>query len=258
MANERVNFPFLVRPGAGLSRYLSALIDLVLAYVAFRSVTPDGVMRVWLVGNGVFMAAWGAVVATLLFARIDEHQALRVLRPISRGLLIGTIVSILSVVWMLMPYGSQELRLVVVVFIVGFVSVMTLSMPEMVRTVRAGIVVVCGGVIVFYAAYRGPWTIAICAFFAMFGAAMFVLSGLLPRALLDAIDMRVRAEAARDANTRFLASASHDLGQPLQAARMFFDQAMRSPPGAARDRAVKGVHWAFEAMSQLQIGRAHV
>ena len=58
-------------------------------------------------------------------------------------------------------------------------------------------------------------------------------------------------EAARDARTRFLASASHDLGQPLQAARLFFDQVLQSPAGPVRERAVRNVRWAFDTTEHL-------
>jgi signal transduction histidine kinase len=83
-----------------------------------------------------------------------------------------------------------------------------------------------------------------------------ILLSLLLRGGVKKLFERVRrakreAETQRDAKTRFLASASHDLGQPLQAARMFFDQAMRGDVGEKRDKAVRGVHWAFDASEQL-------
>ena len=60
-----------------------------------------------------------------------------------------------------------------------------------------------------------------------------------------------KVAAERDAKTRFLASASHDLGQPLQAARLFFDQAMAAPDPARREAAARKVTWAFDATEQL-------
>jgi len=61
------------------------------------------------------------------------------------------------------------------------------------------------------------------------------------------------ADAQRDAKARFVASASHDLGQPLQAARLFFDQAIRSSDPAARTRATASAEAAFDAVErQLQ------
>ena len=60
-----------------------------------------------------------------------------------------------------------------------------------------------------------------------------------------------RVAGERDAKTRFLASASHDLAYPLQAARLFVDQIERQPPGAARDKAARNARWAFETTEHL-------
>ncbi len=57
--------------------------------------------------------------------------------------------------------------------------------------------------------------------------------------------------AQRDASTKFIASASHDLGQPLQAVALFFDQSLRAPEGAMRDAAVDGVRNGLAAADEL-------
>lgn len=81
-----------------------------------------------------------------------------------------------------------------------------------------------------------------------------ILQGAVDRAYAD----RLTAEAAladvaaeRDAKTRFLTSASHDLGQPLQAARLFFDQALRARTAARRAEAARKAAWAFDATEQI-------
>lgn len=251
MRERRVDLPLLIKSGAGLARYLSALIDLVLVFVAFQSLVPTKVMSLWVSGNAIFMLAWGSVVVTLLIVRIDERQVLHILRPISRLLLIGTMVSIVSIIWVLMPYAPSDLRLVVTMFIVGFVAAMVLSMSELQETVRMGIVAVTVSIALFFWIYGGPWSIAVVIFAVMYGISMYLLSGVFPKALRDAISARMEAETQRDSKARFLASASHDLSQPLQAARLFFDQATTAPPGAIRDKAVKSVHWAFDTTEGL-------
>jgi signal transduction histidine kinase len=45
--------------------------------------------------------------------------------------------------------------------------------------------------------------------------------------------------------------ASHDLGQPLQAASLFFDQTLRAPDPDQRNRAADGVRKAFASADQL-------
>jgi len=63
--------------------------------------------------------------------------------------------------------------------------------------------------------------------------------------------MLVEVAAERDAKTRFMAAASHDLGQPLAAAALFFDQSLRARDDLARARAADGVRRAFAAADQL-------
>lgn len=58
-------------------------------------------------------------------------------------------------------------------------------------------------------------------------------------------ESKQRAEEERDARLRFIASASHDLGQPLQSARLFLDQTLKGE-AAARERAARNARWAFE------------
>jgi signal transduction histidine kinase len=94
---------------------------------------------------------------------------------------------------------------------------------------------------------------------------MLAFRRLIRRAVVAAIEARIRseaaeaatrsalaaAEAARDAKTRFIASASHDLQQPLQAAALFFENAVATGDAAARTRAVAGARTAFASTQGL-------
>ena len=51
--------------------------------------------------------------------------------------------------------------------------------------------------------------------------------------------------------TRFLASASHDFGQPVNAARLYFEQLRRSTGTAEKAKAASGLEWALESVSQM-------
>jgi signal transduction histidine kinase len=66
---------------------------------------------------------------------------------------------------------------------------------------------------------------------------------------LEAALEQVAAE--RDAKTRFIAAASHDLGQPLQAANLFFSQMERTKDASHRTQAAEGVRRAFSSAEQL-------
>jgi signal transduction histidine kinase len=111
---------------------------------------------------------------------------------------------------------------------------------------------------IYFVVHWEPNSIAIVLFLAAYACMALALSRVLQRSVDHAYAARQTAEAAlvelaaeRDARTRFLTSVSHDLGQPLQAARLFFDQTMRSPEGAQRDKAARRVEWAFDTTEQL-------
>lgn len=56
---------------------------------------------------------------------------------------------------------------------------------------------------------------------------------------------------AQQARERFLIAASHDLAQPLQAARLSIDQALRSHESSNRQAAVNRVDWALDSMDAM-------
>jgi len=60
-----------------------------------------------------------------------------------------------------------------------------------------------------------------------------------------------RVTIERDAKTRFIAAASHDLRQPLQAAVLFFEQAMSATTQTTRMAGASGVKLAFEEADSL-------
>ncbi|MEO1291886.1 MAG: NahK/ErcS family hybrid sensor histidine kinase/response regulator, partial [Pseudomonadota bacterium] len=68
------------------------------------------------------------------------------------------------------------------------------------------------------------------------------------RALVEARDA---AEAANRSKTRFLASASHDLLQPLNAARLFISSLQESPLGTEQSRVVDRIDRAFGSVEAL-------
>ena len=93
--------------------------------------------------------------------------------------------------------------------------------------------------------------VPVIVFVTAFTAGLMLLREVIQGWVDEAWAAKRAAESARDARTRFLASASHDLGQPLQAAGLFFDQVVQSPEGPARDKAIRNVRWSLESTANL-------
>jgi signal transduction histidine kinase len=163
----------------------------------------------------------------------------------------------ISTFWLALPYGSEAMRLMVTMMCLAPVTV------EVIGTIRPpkfgprdfwSTVVPLGipiGLCLWFAFSSDEFRVPVLLFLASFTAVMLLLREVVQGSVNEAWRAKQVAEAARDARTRFLASASHDLGQPLQAARLFFDQAMANPVGPARDAAARGLNWAFDTTETL-------
>ena len=62
---------------------------------------------------------------------------------------------------------------------------------------------------------------------------------------------RARADAANVSKTRFLAAASHDLLQPLNAARLFLSALAETELPQSAERLIENVDLAFESIDRL-------
>lgn len=86
-------------------------------------------------------------------------------------------------------------------------------------------------------------------------ALIVVMRGSMQGRMNEAFDAMTEAQfkerEAQEGKARFLAAASHDLDQPLQSARLFFDQLVRSPGPQARKNAAQRLSWAFDTMQDM-------
>ena len=213
-----------------------------------------------LFAGAVLLAAWSVLLAVRLLpsnrGQPDKHwrrQDLAIMWMGNAATIVGF--------WAMLPYGDEALRLMAVIFMFGPVMVEVLASiqrpPAPRRFPLAPLTLQASTALYFLLHWeRYSWTVIL--FTAAYGFVMVNLGRIVQRSVNRAYAARQAAEAAlaqaaaeRDAKTRFLASASHDLGQPLQAARLFFDQAMRGRTAAQRAAAAAKVAWAFNATEQL-------
>jgi signal transduction histidine kinase len=174
------------------------------------------------------------------------------------GISLGAFV-IVALVWLTLPYEDESGRLLGVLFCQAWVAgaaIGTVKRPRgppasLWRRIVPGIVP--AGIIGFYLTHPSAYTLPVILFSVAFCALMLLLRSVVQATATMVWRAKGEADAQRDAKARFVASASHDLGQPLQAARLFFDQAIRSSDPAARTRATASAEAAFDAVErQLQ------
>lgn len=159
-------------------------------------------------------------------------------------------------VWILLPPASDDLRMFMIFLYVWFVAMVMMTGGN--RLSVAGSLALIVSLAIFVLVHDLPFAVPLAGFLAMAGAAIVGIRGLIWRAADEASAARAMTERAlaivraeRDAKTRFIASASHDLQQPIQAASLFMDQALESDDPALRSRAARGARSAFQAVQGL-------
>jgi signal transduction histidine kinase len=186
----------------------------------------------------------------------------RVAWPFSSPFVVwGGIVTLGGGFWLWMPYADEGVVLACIVCQICTVTLYimtTIEPPPSSGRLPLAPLALPTSIAIYLVVFPGRFTVPLGVFVVAYAITIMVMQRYVQRQVDEAYAARQAAELAliqvaaeRDAKTRFLASASHDLGQPLQAARLSFDQAMRSPEGDLRDRAVRRVTWAFDATEQL-------
>jgi signal transduction histidine kinase len=128
----------------------------------------------------------------------------------------------------------------------------------------AGVALILASAFGFWATQEVALRAPIMVFLGLFGLTTMILQQALQTTVRAALSARFEAEdaharlvqalaevsAERDAKARFIAAASHDLQQPIQAARLYFDLLSRARP-ASRSTALAGGRAAFSAVESL-------
>jgi len=216
--------------------------------------------------NQYLVQAWGLVFVLgwlVLLVRPTPPQGLgRVAWPFSSGFVVwGGIVLLSGGFWLWMPYADESVMLACVICQVCTVTVYIMTTiqppPSRGRPPLAPLVLPIS-IGLYLLVHPTRFSLALVIFVMAYAVTILVLQRFVQGAVDEAWAARHAAETAlvqvaaeRDAKTRFLTSASHDLGQPLQAARLSFDQVLRSTDPTQRERAVRRVGWAFDTTEQL-------
>jgi signal transduction histidine kinase len=249
---------FPINIAISLARYVAFAITFWSLYHMLATVAPPARVHGWGMLAAVYMAVFFMTSITHTIRNPDAAEIMRVWRRVGQALMIGAVICIVVLVWLLMPYAPADMRMIVVIFAMGYIAVSVVSTAEHGAVNRFSIVAVLGSVIAFYFVYDDPWRAMVIAFVGLFAGLMFFLSEDLPRSVRAAVSAQLlaetaqaQAEAERETRLRFLASASHDLGQPLQSARLFLDQVLRSTDPVRQGKAARDASMALEATDRI-------
>lgn len=256
---------------------LHPLRPLLLAGVVTLVAYACGVGVVWFIARGlggfgpwiaaalVFVASWAGLVATMAWRRPGPRETVLIWGKASLYIICVSQLLVAWAIWGFFPALEPTARMMLAGMFLVCSPAQLIASPENVMANRFGILASAGSLVAWFALRGGGLDLAMAGFSLGIGGMFFVLAGYLPGTVIEAVAARRAAEEARarletalqavaeerDAKTRFIAAASHDLGQPLQAAGLFFDQVLRATDPAQRARAEDGVRRAFAAADQL-------
>jgi signal transduction histidine kinase len=238
-----------------------AVFVVTTAFVAARTPGLPGLNRDVALGVGALLVVvWLGLIGARLLPRNRSRPEADWRLQDQAIMWLGNIATVTGF-WLMLPYGDEALRLMAVIFLFGPVMVevlVSIQRPPAPERFPLAPLTLQASTALYFLAHWERYSAAVILFSAAYGFVVVSLGRIVQRSVNRTYAARQAAEAAlvevaaeRDAKTRFLTSVSHDLGQPLQAARLFFDQAMRSPDGAGRAKAARRVEWAFDATEQL-------
>ena len=255
----------LEEPPIGMS-VVTSLVALFACALSYYSIygslgryAPAHLMYWWAAGHWIFLSAWLSLeIARQILSKGGKRRA-RFWVYAARVIVVGIYLGLNIDAWLLVPYIPVEYQLTVVASVKGTVAILLLSLPEWRSFNRfLNMSTLLSFAAMLYFRNVTFWQYVVPSLLA-YAAAMFILARVLENSVRDIRDAKAQAETQRDARTRFMASASHDLGQPLHSARLFVDLVVRASDPVAREDAGKHARIALNAIDrQLKMMLDHL
>lgn len=228
-----------------------SVLTMAFVHISLANVVPSNRMFATDIIGASYNLWWASLILRQSFTRAHAEQLSILDRASSLGALLGCLVTV-AVFWLTMPYASDKLRMLFLAFMQGPVALVAFATAG--RTEGRGpplaFYVIPLGIVGYFLVHADAFALPIIIYVLAFSAIFFSIHVGLKRALRNAQSARADAERERDAKAAFLAAASHDLGQPLQAARLYFDQAVRGVDAVKKERAVRQADAAFQLLER--------
>jgi signal transduction histidine kinase len=234
--------------------------------LSLTSLVASSIWIVWALGDALpplrrhlilglcagYAAAWLFLLGLRLAQR--RRQARRAWRAHDRAIMWLGNVAVIIGFWLGMPYADDAMLLLVVFLAFGLVigeALGTVERPPKLGGPSLLPMAIPVAIAVYFLIHWDRYSPILIPYSLSYGYVALALRGLVQRAVDRAYAATLQAAAERDAKTRFLTSASHDLGQPLQAARLFFDDVMDARTRPEREAAGRRVTWALDSAQEL-------
>ena len=238
---------------------------MVYIHILFEPIAPRFNLMLWTGFMGFVTVVMTIVPLTIFIRRPDDVEIATVWANVGKVVALLFDLAVASAVWLLLPYANEQLQLLMVIFFCATISGQVISTAESIDNISFGVVAIFGSTAVFFLQSDSIYAIPVAVFLVAFGVLMIGVALVLKFAVRSAIKSKMKAEDisaelgvalekaqhAYDERTSFIAAASHDLRQPIQAAMLFFQQLLLQPKESVRIRAEQGMRNAFQEANAL-------
>jgi signal transduction histidine kinase len=235
------------------------------AWLLFRPYVPHTSMQIWLWGSCSFLFSWLVIDIVLIARNPSDPELVGFWEKMADYVRAVTNLIVLATIWLFLPVSPYALQLAMTIFYVAHVPTQILTMPGRGPVNAIGAAIILGSVAICTLLNGGEYATLIAIFVSAYALVMIILALVVSRLIGNTMSQRLQSDITtlkledalaavaqeRDAKTRFMAAASHDLGQPLQAASLYFDQTLMARNPSQRTNAIEGVRKAFDATEQL-------
>ncbi|WP_374145571.1 sensor histidine kinase [Sphingomonas sp. 28-63-12] len=231
--------------------------------VTFRHIVAPSLLVPWLAAMAIVIAAPFMLIIAFAVHGPGTEAAIRPYMIIARVTTFSLSMLIAASVWILLPHASLPLQCLMLILYVTFVAmVLGADAHPALMIEQLGVM---ASAIAFVLVYRLPFAVPLAIVLGAVAISLVGLHRLTYRSTAAAIAARAETERAiaalkialadvatqRDAKTRFISAASHDLRQPVQAAALYFEHALSETTPPLRERAIAGARRALTSVDAL-------
>ncbi len=259
-----VSHPLRPMLTAGILSFGLFVLSAALSYATIRAAPPP-LTRPLVAYTAIFASIWVVGMIVMVARRAGHAERVRIWSRFAIVIILGSHLACFVLIWGIMPFVPTSAQLLMAIPLIGCVPTQLICSPENSLANRCGVIGIIGSLAVFFATRGTELADYAALYICGFGIVMFILGDRVAATVRATVAARLASDdaarvldrllgevaAERDAKTKFIAAASHDLGQPLAAAALFFDQSLRSTDDLARAKAVEGVRRAFASAEQL-------
>ncbi|APZ98844.1 hypothetical protein BWQ93_10310 [Sphingopyxis sp. QXT-31] len=167
---------------------------LTYVYQLFAPLVPATNLHIW-ASFTAFVTLVMAVTPIIFFIRRPSEQAIeRYWSPFGKLVAILFDLSAAASVWLLLPFASEPLQLLMVIFYSAAISGQVISTAESIGTNVFAVLSIFGSAAIFFLQADTEYAGSVAAFLMAFGGLMIVVALILKQAIRSAIASRLAAE----------------------------------------------------------------